>query len=207
MKKIFPLLLAFLLLFHCSSALAAAAEEEAQVFDGSVFQELDGYVHDPSDGTWEYSRQYVGKDGDSEVAVVISAGGDQGGLLYAPFLFIQVLNTKNDLMDTVYSFYFIIDGNTKYAYQDGLLANDPAYGSLLGYEGKALVEAFANCTSVSMTVKCDNQTIKMDLDQEEVDKTLKAISKNLIEYKVWDYITYPGVEEIEAMFPLTIKTR
>ena len=85
-----------------------------------------------------------------------------------------------------------------------MLEGDTTSSVFLATQGKALVEAIANSKSISVKITMGSSDLKIDLDQNQVDKTLKVISKALLENNVWDYLL-ESAEQFETAWPLTIK--
>ena len=203
MKKMFALLLALSLLVNCFVVMAEAAKEEKPIFDGTVFKGLDGYEYDKFEDTWSYYQAFVKKYSDGRLIIGINIFGDENGISYAPSLYIKLLDNSGNPISTIKSVDFLID-DTKFSYKS-MLEDDDSSSVLLGQEGKQIIDAFAKCESVSVKITMSRGDLKADLDQTEVNKTLKKIAKELLKNNVWDYITDPFVNTFESFYPLTIK--
>lgn len=170
-------------------------------FNYTLLEKLDGYKYDKFDDTWTYYRAYVEKYSDAYAVIGIQLEGDKEGISYAPTLYTKINDTSNKPLYTVTKISFLVDG-AKFEYNSMLEGSDSSV--MLGKEGKKLVDALSNCKSVSVKLTFGDSYITIDLDQKQVETTLKAISKQLIKNNVWDYIDSSMVDFFETLYPISI---
>ena len=205
MKKQFLVFLLLLAVFISIPLTSFADKTEVpEKFDYSVFEDLAGYEYDKFEDTWLYFRAYLKKYSDANVIIGIQIEGDEDGIAYAPDLYVRVTSpTSSEPLYAVKSIDFLID-DTKYSYKT-MWDSGAESMVILGQRGKLLVEALSQCENVSVKLTFEYSSISFDLEQEELESTIKAISQQLISHHVWDYIDDSTVVLFEDMYPLTIK--
>lgn len=194
-----------LLLALCFVLAGGACAGEAQErFDFTVFEGLDGYQYDKFEDTWSFFGAYLEEYSDARVIIGIQVSGNDEGISFAPYLYTRITGpTSSEPLYTVKAIDLIID-DTKYSYKK-MLEGKSDSSVLLGNEGKQLVEALADCESIAVKLTLEYNSITIDLDQKEVEKTLKAVCSELLKYDVWSYIDEETVALLEGVYPLTIK--
>lgn len=187
------------------SILLASAETAAQKeFDYTVFKNLDGFKYDKFEDTWSYYNAYVEKYADASVIIGIQVDGDDEYLTMAPVFYVKIVDPKsNQPLYTVKSVDLIID-DTKYSYSK-MLETSGSSGVILGENGKKMVQAFAKCKQVSIKISLEYSSLTLDLKQNQVETTLKEISKQLIKANIWDFLDDSSTYLFESIYPLTIK--
>lgn len=204
MKKIIAFFLTIILALTFGVSAYAEETEEQKVFDYSGFEQYANYEYDKFDDQWYYYEAYLKEYSDANVIIGMDVNGYPNGKAQVnfPSLYVKVLDKNGNSLKTVTKIDFIID-DVKYSYNK-MLESDTLSSVALATQGKALVEAIANSKSISVKITMGSSDLKIDLDQNEVDKTLKVISKALLDNNVWDYLL-ESADKYEALWPLTIK--
>ena len=205
MKKLFAWVFLIFLLISCSTSLADTVVESPVILYGSSFKNLDGYEYDRFDDKWNYTKQYIERYSDAIVTISLGFSGDETGPSYPPAFFVAILDTNWEPLYTVTAIDLIID-DTRYSFKS-VLESDGVSMVFLGPKGKQLVEAFAVCQNVAIRLTYGYHSVSFDMDQDQVEMTLKDISIHLWENNVWDYMEdfYSVLVNFEAEYPLTIK--
>ena len=204
MKKIIAFSLVFIVAISFGVFAYAEETEEQKLFDYSGFEQYANYEYDKFDDQWYYYEAYLKEYSDGNVIIGMDVNGYPNGKaqVNAPSLYVKVLDKNGKSLKTVTKIDFLID-DVKYSYNK-MLEGDTTSSVFLATQGKALVEAIANSKSISVKITMGSSDLKIDLDQNQVDKTLKVISKALLENNVWDYLL-ESAEQFETAWPLTIK--
>lgn len=204
MKKSFALLLVFILIAAVGFSAYAEEATEQKKYDYSGFEKYSHYEYDKFDKCWTYYEFYEKDYSDAEIIIGMNIGGYPEGKsqVNTPMLYVKVTDKKENPLYTVKKIDLLID-DVKYSY-DKMLETSSQSTVFLGNQGKELVEAIANSNSVSVKLTLEHSDVKFDLDQNQVDSSLKVIAKALIENNVWDYLLEVS-NNYEKAFPLTIK--
>lgn len=205
MKKALAFFVVLLLIASLSVSAYGDTSAEKKTFDYTVFEKYSNYQYDKFEDYWYYYEAYMETFSDAYVIIGIDVGGvtTVDDNINTPTMYVKVLDTDIKPLAKVKRIDFIVDDDTKYTYEK-MLETDDASTIWFATQGKQLVEAIANSKSISAKITMEHNSIKFDLDQNQVDNSLKVICKALLENNVWDYLAESS-NKFEEVFPLTIK--